>query len=126
MKRVFGAFFDHLSQDSTTLAVLWKVVRQDGVVLGFTNHDQDIVQRGGNYGDLLVRYMASTGFTNSASTSASDMSVDNMEVTGFLDSSAIDEEDVRAHLYDNALVEMRIVNWADLDMGELKVLSGAI
>src|ERR1044071_5944963 len=40
---IVGLRADSLLQDCTTLAVLWKVKRRDGVILGFTNHDQDIV-----------------------------------------------------------------------------------
>lgn len=101
----------HLQKSCMTLAVLWKVTRTDGTVLGFTTHDQDITYGG-------VTYAAATGMANTASDSASDMSVDNMEVTAFLDSSAITEDDIRAGLYDNAVVEVRVVNWQDLTQGD--------
>jgi len=121
MKTISTALQEHFGQDCTTLAVLWKVVRQDGTVLGFTTHDQDITYRA--LGALPetgpFTYEAITGLTNSASESGSDLSVDNVEVTSFLDSSSISEQDIRAAKYDNAVVVQRVVNWADLTQGDM-------
>lgn len=117
MKIVSDAFKSHLEQGCTTLAAIWKVTRVDGTVMGFTTHDQDLVYGG-------VTFAAATGLANSASESNSNFSVDNLEVTGFIDSSSITEEDIRAGLYDNAAVEHRLVNWADLTMGDDPVRIG--
>src|SRR5690349_5148170 len=87
--------------------------------MGFTSHDQDIEFDG-------VTYFAATGFTPSATDTNSDMSVDNLQVTAFLDSSAITDTDIRNGLYDGADIEIRIVNWADLTMGDLKVRKGTL
>ena len=93
--------------------------------MGFTTHDQDIVYRAAD--DVApVIYAAATGLTHSASDSNSNLSVDNLEVTGFLDSSAIDEADIRAGAYNYATVEERIVNWADLTMGDMIVRIGYV
>ena len=32
----------HVAQSETTLATCWKLVRGDGVVLGFTDHDRTL------------------------------------------------------------------------------------
>jgi len=109
----------HMGQSCTTLAFLWKVTRVDGTVLGFTTFDQDIVYGG-------VTYQALTGMSTSASQSGSDLSVDNQEVMGFLDSSSIDEADIRAGLYDNATVEIRQVNWADLTQLDVLMRKGTV
>lgn len=113
----------HLGLDCTTLANLWKVVRQDGTIMGFTDHDKDITY---NDGIITVTYHAATGFTPSATETGSDLGVDNLEVTAFLDSSAVTEADLRAGLYNYATIEIRTVNWADLTMGELKVRKGTL
>ena len=125
MKTVLPALAAHFGEDCTTLAVLWRVERADGVVMGFTTHDRDIVY-GADPSLPEVTYYAATGLTNSAVDSNSDLSVDNLEVTGFLDSSAIDESDIMQGLYDNAIVEERIVNWADLTMGDMLVRRGTV
>jgi hypothetical protein len=119
MKTISNALRAHFGLDCTTLAVLWRIVRTDGTVMGFTTHDLDIVYLG-------VTYSAATGLANSASDSNSDLSVDNVEVTGFLDSSAIDESDVLQGLYDYAVVQERVVNWSDLTQGDMLVRLGTI
>jgi uncharacterized phage protein (TIGR02218 family) len=119
MKTISPELTAHLAGNPTTLAYLWKVKRADGVIMGFTTFDVDITYTDGD-GDT-VTYLAATGFTNTAASNKSDLSVDNIEVTAFLDSSAIDENDLRAGVYDNCDVSIRIVNWNDLTMGDLMV-----
>ncbi len=119
MKSVSTALKDHLAGETMSLATLWKVTRKDGQVFGFTTHDEDIVYDG-------VTYAASTGYTPSAIETKSDMSVGNMQITAFLDSDAITDNDIRANLYDDADVEIRVVNWADLTMGDLKLSKGSL
>src|SRR5260221_2596180 len=46
MKSISDDLKAHFGADCTTLAVLWKVTRQDGVKFGFTTHDQDITYPG--------------------------------------------------------------------------------
>lgn len=92
--------------------------------MGFTNFDVDLTYTDGD-GDT-VTYLASTGFTNTAASNKSDLSVDNIEVTAFLDSESIDENDLRAGLYDNCDVSIRIVNWADLSMGDMMIRKATV
>jgi uncharacterized phage protein (TIGR02218 family) len=119
MKTVSAALQAHFGQAVTTLAVLWKVTRQDGTVMGFTSLDQNI-----NY--LGVTYLASTGFLPNANETKSDMSVDNTEVSGFLDSVNIKEADIRNGLYDYATIEQRIVNYMDFTQGDVIIRRGII
>jgi uncharacterized phage protein (TIGR02218 family) len=119
LKAVSTALASHLAQDCTSLAYLWKVTRTDGTILGFTTHDQDLTYLG-------TVYAAATGFTNTAVANKSDMSVDNLEVTAFLDSEIITEPDIRAGLYDGCDVEVRVVNWSDLTQGDVKIRKGTV
>jgi hypothetical protein len=80
----------------------------------------------GNSSGGGTTYLAGSGMVNTAKASKSDLSVDNLEVTAFLDSTSINEHDMRAGLYDYATVEVRVVNWANLGMGDMKVLSGTV
>lgn len=115
MKAISNALAAHLSQPGTTVAMLWKVVRPDGFKLGFTDCDTAITF---NDGTDTVTYQPADGVTGSATeTSATDTS--SQDIVGFLDSAAITEADIFASLYDYAVVEIRLVNWADLTMGAL-------
>jgi len=123
MKTVSSALNTHFGLDCTTLAVLWKLTTQAGVKAGFTTHDKNITY---NDGIDTVTYLADTGMVNSAASAKADMSVDNQEVTAFLDSDSISEVDIRNGVYNYAVIEIRVVNWADLTMGDLKVKSGTV
>jgi hypothetical protein len=123
MKTISPALQAHFGLDCMTLAVLWKVVRQDGKKFGFTTHDNNITY---NDGTDTVEYEAFTGMTNTATANKSDLSVDNLEVTAFLDSASITETDIRAGLYDYATIQIRVVNWADLTQGDMKIRSGTL
>jgi hypothetical protein len=106
-----------LAANVTSLCTIWKVTRTDDTVLGFTDHDQDIVFGG-------VTYYAETGYTRSAIQSDSMLSVDNMEVHGILNSSYIDEHDLRNGVYNYARVDIFIVNWAALTHGSMQLRRG--
>lgn len=98
---------DHLDGRATKMAHCWKVTRNDGVVQGFTDHDNDLAFDG-------VTYEAAAGFTASQFSANLGLAVDNMEVEGALSSSSINEEDLAAGHYDNACIEVYWVNWSDV------------
>lgn len=118
MKSISSRLFAHLGQDSTTVAFLWKIVRPDGTVMGFTDHDAPITfNDGASTGAVL--YEPKQGATGSATDTASDMSASNQELVGFLESDSITEADIFAGKYNYASIEIRIVNYLDLTMGSL-------
>lgn len=125
MKTISDALKAHLSQGQMTLAHIWKIKRQDGTILGFTTHDLDIAYDNGD-GDGSVAYLGDTGFVNTAVAGNSDLSVDNMEVTAFLESESLTESDLRAGLYDESVIKVMLVNWADLTMGHLLLRQGTL
>lgn len=98
---------DHLDTRETTLCWCWKIKRPDGQVLGFTNHDR-------NLSFDSVTYEASTGFLGTEIESQLGMNVDNMDVYGAVNSDNITEADIEAGLFDNAEIEVYLVNWEDV------------
>lgn len=104
MKHISTALEGHLAQEVTTLATCWKLTRTDGVVMGFTDHDGPLLIDG-------VQYAAETGFTPTAVTASSSLSVDNMDVEGMLEANSITEEDIMAGRYDFAEIEVFQVNY---------------
>ncbi len=97
----------HLETRATTLCWCWKIVRRDGVTMGFTNHDRDLTFDS-------VTYEASTGFLGTEIEAQLGMNVDNMDVYGAVDSTNIAEADIEAGRYDNADVVVYLVNWQDV------------
>ncbi|MHB1098247.1 MAG: DUF2163 domain-containing protein [Burkholderiales bacterium] len=118
MKSVSQGFIDHLALQSTCLCHLWKVIRQDGKVFGFTDHPRDL-----SYPDLT--YLSSTGFDCSAIETAGDLSVDNLEIDTIV-SSFISEEDVEAGIWDHAEVRFMLGVYADPGLGTLGLRRGWI
>jgi uncharacterized phage protein (TIGR02218 family) len=114
----------HRKLGTTTLAWLWLVSRTDGTVFGFTDVDRDITYVDQN--DDPFTYAAATGLTPSALQARVDLSVQNMEVAGALDSASITLEDLSAGKWDNATVWVADVNWRDLSMGHMLIKVGTI
>ncbi len=104
---------------STTFAWCWKVTRQDTQVFAFTSCSRSLIIDG-------ITYEAATGFTPSAIAGRADLSVDNLEVMGFLDSASITEDDLYAGFWDGAEVEIFEVNFRDLTMGRMILRTGTI
>lgn len=131
MKIISTALANHLTLACTTLAILWKVKRTDGVVMGFTNHDQDIIfdiDAGTSpyTGDGLTTFAASTGMASSATETGSDLSTDNLQIDAFLESYAITDVDIRAGRYNYCDIQVMIVNYNDLTQGCLKLRRGTL
>jgi uncharacterized phage protein (TIGR02218 family) len=117
MKPASAELAAHLAGEVTTLATCWRLERLDGWVRGFTDHDRDLLIDG-------LSYVASTGFLPSAVKTGSDLSVDNLDVEGFLDDAALKPDDLAAGLFDGARIEVFLVNWADLGQGKLLLRKG--
>lgn len=117
MKAISSALRAHFAESLTSLCTCWKITRQDGKVMGFTDHDASLVIDG-------VRYEASTGYFRSAIANSATAAVDNLEVSGFLDSMSITELELRNGAFDFAEVEIFAVNWDDLGMGICRLRYG--
>ena len=100
------SLFAHLATGSTTVCRAWTVSRRDGVVLGFTDHDRDLLVDG-------VWCRADTGMTARALQQTTGLSVDNTEAFGALSATAITENDLLAGRFDAAEVRAYLVNWTE-------------
>lgn len=94
----------HLSREVTTLCHCWRLVRRDGAVAGFTDHDRPLT-----IGATV--FEPRSGFSASEARDTLGFAVDTVDVEGVLSSADIAEEDIAAGLYDGAGVETLLVNW---------------
>jgi uncharacterized phage protein (TIGR02218 family) len=108
-----AALAEHLAGGLTTVCRCWAVVRRDGAVFGFTDHDVDLAFEG-------VTFRADTGMTAAAVSQSTGLAVDNTEALGALSSEAIEEADIRAGRFDGAGVTAWLVNWADVSQRVLQ------
>ena len=109
MRSIPSALQDKLDAGVTTLARCWTIIRSDGAVLGFTDHDDDLVFAG-------VTYLAGSGFTGSEATSRFDLSVDGSEIAGAFDDSTLNAHDLAGGRYDAAQIETWLVDWSDVSL----------
>lgn len=119
-------FVAHIKGETTTLCWAWKLTRADGVVLGFTDHDQDMTVAG-------TTYQAASGFSPSDIDSRLGFALDNSFVQGLLSSDFITGTDIHAGKYDSATVEISRVNWMQPNengliwagkLGDIKIKDG--
>lgn len=108
MKVIGAGLAAHLAQSDTTTAHCWRIVRSDGVVLGFTDHDVEL-----SVGGTVCR--PAHGLESGEVPARLGAQVETGEVLGILNDSAIDEDDILLGRYDGARVETWLVNWQSPD-----------
>ena len=91
--------------DVARLAWAWIVLRRDGVRLGFTDHDRDLVVDG-------VTCRAGGGWSPGAGDSAVGYAPGQASALGVLDDAGITESDLAEGLYDGARVAALRVDWS--------------
>jgi len=112
MRILQQGFSEHIASGATSLATCWRLIRSDGLVLGFTEHDAVLEFDG-------TSFVPAHGLDSSTATSKLGAQVDNSEITGFLHAEAVDENDILLGHYDGAEVETWWVNWRDTGMRQL-------
>lgn len=127
MKNFSTAYAAHLQQRSTTLAICWKVVKNNGEEILGTTHDRPITISATSIGgafptwfSLEGTYLAASGIVASDIVSSADMSVSNMDVSGSVkpDLSIIKDitvRDIESGVLDSAIVTTFRVNWTNPD-----------
>lgn len=106
MRTIPSALQSKLESGVTTLCRCFVLTRRDGVVQGFTDHDEDILLNG-------VTCRAGTGLTASEATARLGLAVDGAEVSGALADDCLTEADLAAGRYDAAKIETFLVDWSD-------------
>lgn len=125
MKSIPTALQTHLEQESTTLALCWRIVKRDSTLVLCTDHDVDIVVPSGSFAGT---YKAASNVTPSNFQNSNDMSVDNVEVVGALSDGTlrldISSADIESGNLDFAAAVCFFLNWADPSMGQVVMSSG--
>ncbi len=107
MRTLPAGLATHLAQDATTLCSCWRITKIDGSRLGFTDHDRSLSFDG-------TAFEAQSGYTGSEIESSLGLSVDNLEAAGALESTRLDEQQLKAGDFDHAEIEIWRVNWQDV------------
>lgn len=104
MKTISNDLREALAQDTTTIATAWRVIRRDGLIFGFTDHDEDAVIDG-------VIYYASDGLQSTSTTQTDTMQPGTLDCTVFMTVST--ETEIRAGIWDDALVTVFEYDWSN-------------
>lgn len=96
----------------------WKIVRQDGQVIGLTDHDADL------HVDNTL-YRANAGITVSRMEKRVGFDDHGLDITGVLSHPIIHDVDLAEGLYDDAQFAVWLVDWTQTD-NRLLVFSGVL
>ena len=100
------------AQSLETAATFWRVLRRDGVTLGFTTHDRDLWFDG-------VLHSSTPGMVPSSVRRSAGFEPDSAEVEGALSHDSIAASDLSSGRFDGARV---LIGLADWETGEREVL----
>jgi uncharacterized phage protein (TIGR02218 family) len=106
MRSIPPALQARLDGGVTTLARCHILRRRDGVTMGFTDHDRDLVVDG-------VTCRAGSGLTASEATARLGLQVDGGEFSGALADDSLTEDDLAAGRWDGAAVRVFLVDWSE-------------
>lgn len=104
MRDIPDALRARLASGATTLCACWRVIRRDGVVQGFTDHDADLTFDG-------VLHAAASGLEGSGFETELGLAVGGAEAMGALSSASISEQEILNGAWDGARVEIWRVDW---------------
>ena len=101
------------------IAYLWRIVRADGVALGFTTHDRPLTVEG-------MTYVPAPGIEPSAVSESGGTDGGDAEVAGALTHPLLCEADFATGRYDGAVAEFALCLWTDLEAGRLLLSRGTM
>ena len=108
-----------LREESVTLAWCWRLARRDGVAIGFTSHDRDLM-----IGGLVHR--AAPGMKPSAIETNDSLDVATLDIEGAIASDAIAARDLEAGRWDGAELELFVADWTAPEAAPVTVARGSL
>lgn len=117
MKQISIALQNHYNSGATTWCYLVRVAcvgKFAGRVIGFTTLDDNLTV---DDGQGPVVYHADRGVAPSKFQNSADFSVDNADISGWVQADGISEEDIIAGIFDFAEVTIYRCNYEDLSQG---------
>ncbi len=103
----------------TSLAFLWRLVRADGVALGFTSHDRAITLDG-------LAYRCRPGVSMSALESETSLEARGPELRGVLSADGVSSDDLLLGRWEDGRVEIMLCDWEQPAAGVLLLMVGRI
>lgn len=110
---------DWLRGELLTLAWCWRLARRDGVTVGLTSHDRDLLIDG-------LAYRAAPGMRPSAVETSDSIDASTMDLEGAVTSTAIAARDLDAGRWDGAQLELSVVDWTTPEVAPVVVALGEL
>lgn len=110
---------DWLRGELIALTWCWRLSRRDGVTIGLTSHDRDLVIAG-------LPYRAAPGMKPSAIETSDSLDVQTMDIEGAIASNAIAAEDLDAGRWDGADLVLFVTDWTDPEAAPVVVARGSL
>lgn len=107
MLNIAPSLIDNIKKEVSTLCRCYLLTRSDGVQIGFTDHDRDIVIEG-------ITYTASVSFNPSNVSYTNNLSSDNLTLNGVLSLENINDFDILSGKYDDAKINIFIIDWENI------------
>ena len=118
MKTLSGGMTSALALESTYLCRIWQLTLQNGTILYYTDHDEDVVYSS-------QTYVSDPGIEISAVTQTDEGTQDATIKVNFL-ASLIDEDMVRRGSLDEASFNLWIVDYKTIANGVIPLFSGKV
>ncbi|WP_332816871.1 DUF2163 domain-containing protein [Sphingopyxis sp.] len=119
MSETLNAAPGWLREELVTLAWCWRLARRDGVVIGLTSHDRDLMVGG-------IAYRAAPGMKPSALETSDSLDAATMDLEGAIASDAIAARDLDAGRWDGAELELFVTDWSAPGMAPVTVARGSL
>lgn len=119
MKQIDQNLLEEIGKSESTLALMVKIIRKDNTEYNFTNFNKNIFYDG-------RIYKPSGSFIPTSFQQVGDLSVDTIEIQGYYEEGNITEKDLLLELFYDAKIWVFIINYKDVNQGEIKLLYGSL
>lgn len=119
MKDISGNLKEIINQEVLNLVRCWKITLENGNTLCFTTSNEDFVYQNEKYNSIPA-YEISNLNANV------DINDDSAEISNLIVNDLIKDSDILSGLYNNAKVEIFIIDKDNLDAGKVSLLNGNI
>ncbi|HSQ97822.1 MAG TPA: DUF2163 domain-containing protein [Rickettsiales bacterium] len=119
MKTIADDLKSSFEENATNIVKCWTLTLKDGSIIGFTTNSEDFT-----YSDIKYNSFSSDDITNIESNL--NIEEDSFEFSNMISSDLIAENDIISGKYDNAIIEIFLIDIENQDNGKVVLLTGTI
>ena len=107
----------YVNDNIYNIATCWKIETKNKSLIGITNHTSDLIIDG-------VCYHSKASFTPNELKLASDLKLNSLTIEGMLSHDLISKDEIETGSYDNAKIDIFLVDYKNPDLLKTIVFSG--